>query len=194
MHTFLRARFVVLAIIVSVFGVSLAAQQAAAPATQAAAAKPEVGGVRNFTKVDATLACGGALSPEAYDALKQSGFKSIINLRDASEQGANVADEEKAADQAGLKYFHLPFLSAKPDATKVDEFLTIVADTGNQPIMLHCASGARASLFWAVKRVMVDGWPVEKAMGELPDLSKNVSEPLRTFTLDYLKAHGKTRP
>ena len=49
-------------------------------------------------------------------------------------------------------------------------------------------------MFWAVKRVMIDGWPVEKAMGELPDLSRNLSQPLRTFMLDYLKAHGKVRP
>jgi hypothetical protein len=41
---------------------------------------------------------------------------------------------------------------------------------------------------------MIDGWPVEKAMGELPDLSKNLSQSLRTFMSDYLKAHGKNRP
>jgi len=34
----------------------------------------------------------------------------------------------------------------------------------------------------------------EKAMAELPDLFKNVPQPLRTFMLDYLKAHGKVRP
>ena len=37
-------------------------------------------------------------------------------------------------------------------------------------MMLHCASGGRASMFWAVKRVMIDGWTVDKAMSELPDL------------------------
>ena len=46
-------------------------------------------------------------------------------------------------------------------------------------------------MFWAVKRVMVDGWTVDKATAELPDLMKNVSQPVKTFMLDYLKAHGK---
>jgi uncharacterized protein (TIGR01244 family) len=173
-------------------GVALDAQQAAAPAQ--APAKDAVAGVRNFTKVDATVACGGAITPDAYAALKQAGFASIVNLRAATEQGVNIEADQKAAQDAGLKYYHLPFVTATPDATKFDEFLKLVAAPENQPMMLHCASGGRASMFWAVKRVMIDGWPVEKAMNELPDLSKNVSQPLRTAALDYLKSRGKGRP
>lgn len=148
-------------------------------------------GVRNFTRVDATFACGGALSATAAESLKQAGFKSILNLRAATEEGANVEAEAKAAQDAGLTYVWLPFVTASPDAAKVDKFLEAVVDPANQPMLIHCTSGGRASMFWAIKRVMVDGWPVEKAMGELPDLSKNVSAPLRNFTLDYLKQHGK---
>ncbi len=161
---------------------------------QAAPPADTVAGVRNFTRVDATIACGGALSPEAFAALKQAGFKSIVNLRSESEPGANVAEEQKAAEAAGIRYIHIPFASATPDASKLDEFLKAFADPENQPMMLHCASGGRASMFWAVKRVMVDLWPVDKAMNELPELSKNVAGPLRTFILDYFKSHGKTRP
>jgi uncharacterized protein (TIGR01244 family) len=190
----------------AVLAVALGAWQASAQATtaeQAAAqARPDqmapaiisVAGVRNYTKVDSTIACGGVLSPDAFAALKQAGYKSIVNLRAASEPGANIEDEQKAAQEAGLTYVHLPFATTEPDASKLDEFLKIVAMAENQPMMLHCTSGGRASMFWAVKRVMIDGWPVEKAMNELPDLAKNVGQPLRTFILDYLKSHGKTRP
>jgi uncharacterized protein (TIGR01244 family) len=192
--------------LVAVLGVALGArpsspqgassqQPAAQPRSdQAPAAPGAVAGVRNFTKVDSTIACGGALSADAFAALKQAGYKSIVNLRAASEQGANVEAEQKAAQDAGLTYIHLPFASTAPDASKLDEFLKAVAAPENQPMMLHCASGGRASMFWAVKRVMLDNWPVEKAMNELPDLTKNVGEALRTFTLDYLKSHGKNRP
>jgi uncharacterized protein (TIGR01244 family) len=181
-----------------VFGVSLGARQAAPaqqpqPAAQAAA-KDAVAGVRNFTKVDATLACGGAVSPEGFAALKQAGFASVVNLRAATEQGVNIEADQKAAKDAGLKYYHLPFVTATPDAARLDEFLKLVAMPENQPMMLHCASGGRASMFWAVKRAVIDHWPIEKAMGELSDLSKNVSEPLRTFVTDYIKTHAKGRP
>jgi uncharacterized protein (TIGR01244 family) len=192
--------------VIAVLGVTLGAWQAspqAAPARQAVApAKPDqttpaadtIAGVRNYTKVDSTIACGGALSPDAFAALKQAGYKSIVNLRAASEPGADVEAEQKAAEAVGLNYIHLPFVSTSPEASKVDEFLKVVAMPGNQPMMLHCASGGRASMFWAIKRVMIDGWPVEKAMNELPDLAKNVGQPLRTFAQDYLRSHGKTRP
>ena len=194
MHTNHTRLILPLAFVVALTAAAFAQQPPAAPpaAGQVASARGVVPGVRNFTKADATLACGGALSPEAFAALKQAGFKSIVNLRDDSEAGADSEGEAKAAAGAGIVYLHLPFVATAPDAARLDEFLKVVVDPANQPMMLHCGSGARASMFWAVKRVMVDGWTTEKAMGELSDLSKNVAPPLKTFILDYLKAHGKT--
>ena len=187
-----------LSLFLTVVGLPLAssAQQAAAPApTQQAAGQPaaksEIPGVRNFTRVDAAFACGGALSSDAMTSIKDAGFKSIVNLRAATEEGANVEAETKAAQDAGVKYIWLPFVTAAPEAAKVDAFLAAAADPTNQPMLIHCTSGGRVSMFWAIKRVMIDGWPVEKAMTELPELSKNVSAPLKAFTLDYLKQHGK---
>jgi uncharacterized protein (TIGR01244 family) len=169
-----------------------------APSSQAAQAQPpasgSIPGVRNFTKVDSTIACGGALTLEAYGALRQAGYKSVVNLRLATEPGVNIDEAKKAGESVGLVYIHLPFSNAAPDAIVLDEFLKAVAKPENLPMMLHCGSGTRVSMFWAVKRVMIDGWTVEKAMGELPDLSKNLAQPVRTFMLDYLKAHGKIRP
>jgi uncharacterized protein (TIGR01244 family) len=194
--------FVLAVFLVVVPGARIVPAQAVSVAPSAARAAPEraappaaaVAGVRNFTRVDPAIACGGALSPGAAAALREAGFASIVNLRSQSEPGANVADERKAAEAAGLRYIHIPFANATPDATKFDDFLKAYADPANRPMMLHCASGARASMFWAVERVMVDGRPVAAAMDELPDLSKNVGASLRAFVLDYFKSHGKTRP
>jgi uncharacterized protein (TIGR01244 family) len=190
--TVLRVRSLLLLLFVLALCVAPGASQT--PAQQAAPAAGAVPGVRNFTKVDSTIACGGALSPEAFEALKQAGYKSIVNLRAASEQGNDVEAAKKAAEAAGLRYFHLPFVPATPDMTMLDEFLKLAVKPENQPMMLHCASGGRVSMFWAVKRVMIDGWSVDKAMNELPELSKNVNPTSRALFLDYLKAHGKVRP
>jgi uncharacterized protein (TIGR01244 family) len=183
---------------VFILGLCVAPGASQAPAPQAAQSPaPAVGavpGVRNFTKVDSTIACGGAVTEEAFAALKQAGYKSVVNLRGAAEQGNDVEAAKKAAEGAGLKYFHLPFVPTAPDMAMLDEFLKIAVKPENQPMMLHCASGGRASMFWAVKRVMIDGWTVDKAMGELPDLSKNVNPTSRALFLDYLKAHEKVTP
>ena len=44
--------------------------------------KQEYPGVSNFTRVDATIACGGATEVATLDNLKKDGFKTVINLRD----------------------------------------------------------------------------------------------------------------
>jgi len=193
MHT-TRLRTHTSLVLFSAFFLVAALGASQAPATQAPAAAGAVPGVRNFTRVDATIACGGAVTQEAYAAIKEAGFKSVVNLRLATEPGVNIEEARKAAESAGLIYVHLPFSNAAPDAAVLDEFLKAVVKPENLPMMLHCGSGTRVSMFWAVKRVLIDGWPVEKAMGELPDLSKNLSQPLRTFMMDYLKSHGKVRP
>jgi uncharacterized protein (TIGR01244 family) len=168
--------------------------QSAAPQAAQSSSLTTVQGVRNFTRVDSTIACGGALTLEAFGALRQAGYKSVVNLRPAFEPGAIVDRHRATAEAAGLRYIHLPFDYAAMDAAMVDEFLKAVVKPANLPMLLQCASGNRASMFWAVKRVMVDGWPVEKAMGELTILSQNASPQLRAFVLGYLRAHGKHRP
>jgi len=193
MHT-TRLRTHTSLVLFSAFFLVAALGASQAPATQTPAAAGAVPGVRNFTRVDATIACGGAVTQEAYAAIKEAGFKSVVNLRLATEPGVNIEEARKAAESAGLIYVHLPFSNAAPDAAVLDEFLKAVVKPENLPMMLHCGSGTRVSMFWAVKRVLIDGWPVDKAMGELPDLSKNLSQPLRTFMMDYLKSHGKVRP
>ena len=59
-------------------------------ATPRQLAKQDVEGIRNFTRVDATVACAGATSVEAIAGLKREGFVSIINLRQASERGVDI--------------------------------------------------------------------------------------------------------
>ena len=58
--------------------------------------KMERPGISNYTKVDAVVACGGATETSALAGLKADGFKTIINLRQPTESGANI--EQNAAE------------------------------------------------------------------------------------------------
>ena len=128
--------------------------------------KKDLPGVRNYSRVDATVGCGGAVDPAAMAALKAEGFVSVINLRLASEPGADVDAGRAAAQAAGLKYIHLPFNVAAPDTKVVDTFLAAVADRSNQPVFIHCGSANRVGGMWMIKRVLQDKWPIEKARAE----------------------------
>jgi uncharacterized protein (TIGR01244 family) len=146
-------------------------------------------GITNFARLETTVACGGATGPEAMAEVKKLGFKSVINLRQASEQGVDIPAAEAAASAAGLRYLHLPFNVAAPDPTLVDRFLAAVAASENQPAYIHCAGGSRAAGLWLIKRVIVDKWDVERATKEAEALGLT-SAPVKQFVANYIQTHS----
>jgi uncharacterized protein (TIGR01244 family) len=152
--------------------------------------KQERAGIVNFTKVDAVVACGGATETTALEGLSKDGFKSVINLRLASENNANIELNTARAKELGLKYVHIPFNGQQPDPKVVDQFLAAIADKSNQPAYVHCGSASRVGAVWLVKRVLQDGWTVEKATEEARFIGLR-SEPLEKFALDYIAKHKK---
>ena len=161
-------------------------------APAAAAAVPgAIPGIRAFTHVSDRVTLGGAVDPSAYPLLKQAGYAAVINLRTAAEAGADIEGAKAAAGAAGLTYIHVPFDKAGLTAGTVDTFLKAVSDPANQPVLVHCAGAVRASLMWAIKRAVQDGWPVEEALGEFPWLARSVPEAYRTFAHEYIKKRGR---
>ena len=158
--------------------------------TYAQVTKESVPGISNFSRVETTIACAGATSPAAVAAVKQMGFKSIINLRQASEAGADLDAEAAAAQTAGITYVHLPLNTAGPDPAVVDRFLMAVTTPANQPAFVHCASANRASALWLIKRMLVDKWDAERASTEAAALGLT-NPALKTFALDYVAARKR---
>lgn len=142
--------------------------------------KETVPGIVNFARVESTVACAGATSPAALAEVKRQGFASVLNLRMASEQGADVEGAAAAARALGLTYIHLPMNSASPDPGLVDGFLKVVTDKKNQPVFIHCASANRAAALWMIKRLVVDKWDADKAGTEAAALGLT-SPALKTF-------------
>jgi uncharacterized protein (TIGR01244 family) len=143
-------------------GLSDRDSHAARASSQAEQAGPP--GASNFTRVDATVACGGATEPEAFRILAAEGFRSVINLRLPSEPG--VAEEAAVVEGAGLRYIHLPLDGKAPDPEVAEQFLEVIADPTLAPVYIHCASANRVGAMWAIKRVVHDGWTRERALEE----------------------------
>jgi uncharacterized protein (TIGR01244 family) len=156
----------------------------------AAQTKQDYPGVSNFTRVDATIACGGAAEVAALDALKKDGFKSVINLRVATEPGVNLEENQAKAKALGLNYVHIPFSAGSPDTKVIDTFLATIADKSNQPAFVHCASANRVGAVWLAKRVLQDNYSIEKATQEAKAIG--LSNPgLEKFALQYIADHKK---
>jgi uncharacterized protein (TIGR01244 family) len=152
-------------------------------AAQAQVTKETVPGIVNFAKVETTVACAGATTPAALAEVKRMGYASVINLRQASEPGADIEGSAAAAKAAGLNYIHIPFNTASPDASSVDTFLKAVTDKANQPAFIHCASANRAAALWMVKRIAVDKWDVERASAEAAALGLT-NPALKAFAIE----------
>ena len=123
-------------------------------------------GIKNFSRLETTVACAGAITSEAMPEIKKMGFASVINLREAQEPGADVDKHRAAAEAAGLRYYHVPFNGAKPDPKVADQFVKIISSNEAAPAFIHCASANRASAMWMIKRIVVDKWEVERAEAE----------------------------
>lgn len=164
---------------------------AAVPAL-AQVTKVEMPGIRNYSRVDASVGCGGQVDPAAMAALKREGYVSVINLRQASEPGADIDAGRAAAQAAGLKYMHMPFNAAAPDSKVVDTFLAAVADKSNQPVFIHCGSANRVGGVWMIKRVLQDGWTIDRAKTEAEAIGLT-SAPLAAFAAEYIKSHPPGR-
>jgi len=176
-------RQLLLILTVVTMGVSVAAAQSPVK-------KSTIPGITNFAQVETTVACAGAVTPEAVAGIKKMGFASIINLRLETEPGANIEAEAAAAKAAGINFFHLPLSGSAPDPTVADRFLNIITEPGNQPAMIHCASGNRAAAMWLIKRVLIDKWDNDRALEEATQLG-SMSPVMKAFALDYIQAHKK---
>ena len=108
-----------------------------AAAATAQVVRQDVPGIRNFAKVETTVACAGAITPAAIPEIKKRGFASIINLRLPTAEGADIEGNIAAAKAAGIPYYHIPFSGAKPDPAVVDTFLKTITAPGVQPAFIH---------------------------------------------------------
>ena len=171
-------------------GVVIALTLAVGGASAQSVTKATVPGVTYFSKIESTIACAGATTSAGVAEVKKLGYRSIINLRQASEPGADLEAEAAAAKQVSIKYVHLPMNSASPDPAIVDQFIQAVTDPSAQPVFVHCASGNRAAALWMIKRMMVDGWDVDRASAEATALGLT-SPALKTFAQEYAANHKK---
>jgi len=162
----------------AVLGTALSAQQVS---------KRQIPGISTFAQIESTIACGGATTPDALREIRKMGFKSVINVRLASEPGAMVEEEGAVARSAGLIYIHLPFDANAPDPNLIDNFIAAVTAPANTPAYVHCAAGGRAAALWMVKRVKGDGWPVQRALEEANALGLN--DRFRPWVMNYLRTH-----
>src|SRR5262245_52115667 len=140
--------------------------------------------IRNFLRINDQFCTGGQPKMEHLEMLKRDGVKAIINLRTPGEYRAD--EEEAKAKELGFRYFNIPVVYRDPKDEQVDEFLRITDDPANRPAFIHCTAAIRVGAFWMIRRVLRDGWPVEKAEEEAKKVGLVEAPHLVSFAKSYI--------
>ena len=155
----------------------------------------DVPGIMNFSQIDNAEALpgpkvgfGGATEPSAMPWLAEQGFAAVINLRLATEPGAEVAAERAVAEAVGLRAIHLPFNAEDPDPELLEKFRTALGDRANQPVYIHCHSGTLAAALWMIWRVTDAGVELDTARAEAQSIALKPDEAVG-FAEKYLETH-----
>src|SRR6185295_19776693 len=152
-----------------------------------------VPGINNFWHVDDTVSTGGTITSRemAVPELKRRGIRTVINLAG----GADAEAERTAVEGAGMKYFLFAIDPMALDRAPVDPLLKAMNDRANFPVFVHSGAGHRAAAALMLKRVLVDGWDIEKAGIEAASagmvLNNDMAPVWWKFIRDTLKARGK---
>ena len=158
-------------------------------ASLSVAAQQESPPIRNFVRVNDQFCTGAQPRIEHLEKLKAEGVKVIINLRLPSEHRAE--EEEAKAKELGLRYFNIPVAFGEPKEEQATEFLKITDDPDNRPAFIHCAGAVRVGAFWMIRRVLRDGWTVERAEAEAEKIGLRESPHLNEFVRRYIEKHRK---
>lgn len=104
----------------------------------------------NYNRTTPFVATSGLIKGTGIAELKSRGFKTVLDLRTASE---GTALEQKNVVAAGMAYHNIAISQAAPSQDQIKAFEKLVEDKNNYPILVHCASANRVGAMWTHYRV-----------------------------------------
>lgn len=111
--------------------------------------------VANLTQPAANRFSSGQPTQDQLAALAAAGVKHIVSLRPASELDW---DERSVVESLGMTFHNIPV--GVPDGINqenAEAFSQVLADIGEEPVLMHCASGNRVGALVALKHAQDTG-------------------------------------
>lgn len=136
--------------------------------------------VRNFRVMrEGVLYRSGQLTLAGLkQVLHDYDIKTVVSLRDSTYSGKAPPDlsEEQYCREQDITYVRIPprnwwaMDGSVPAEEGVNEFLGIMDDPKNYPVLIHCFAGIhRTGAYCAINRMEYDHWSNEAAIAEMVD-------------------------
>jgi protein tyrosine phosphatase (PTP) superfamily phosphohydrolase (DUF442 family) len=138
--------------------------------------------------IDHKPTAGGQPSDQAYAKAAANGFRSVLTLRSRSD-GVDLLRERFMVEKNQLRYFNLPVLATLPKQNQVDEFLALLRDKRNQPMLINCAFAERVAPYLMMFNLAERGWDEERAVEEASKSGLH-RKSLQELARNYLKARA----
>ena len=154
-----------------------------ATAQDATASYPEL---PRLQKVDERLYRSAQPRDGGIKRLHELGFKTIINLRGASER---TRAEEAEARALGLNYLTISLPNwGRPNDARVARILEVINAPESGRVLIHCRSGVdRTGMIVAIHRMHDEGWTSRDALAEA---ERNGMRKVQFWMRDYVKDYG----
>ena len=159
--------------------------------------RPPAGQIDSLSKVELPVvlciddkpSVGGQPSGGAYARAAVNGYRSVLTLR-SKQDGVDVVRERLMVEQTKMRYFNIPANAKLPRPERVDEFLSLVRDKANHPMLINCAFAERVAPYMTIFRITEQGWSEAKAIEEATQ-SGLKGDQLKKFARDYLASQKK---
>jgi len=141
--------------------------------------------IRNFGQMDDHFYRGAQPELNDYQALKDLGVKTVIDLQEKP-----TKYEKSAVEALGMKYVNIPMEDTEyPKPEAVETFLKLMDDPATGVAFVHCKGGKhRTGAMGAVYRLNKDGWDYDKTYQEMLNYdfyTKWGRQVIKDFVVDY---------
>jgi protein tyrosine phosphatase (PTP) superfamily phosphohydrolase (DUF442 family) len=109
--------------------------------------------IYNFIQISETIATSGQPTPEQFAAIRDAGYKTIVNLALPTSTNA-IPNEEAIVEALGINYVHIPVIWEEPTLEDLDRFFRVLERDANQKAFVHCAMNMRVSVFIYLYRIL----------------------------------------
>jgi tyrosine-protein phosphatase SIW14 len=120
--------------------------------------------IGNFGQMDEGYYRGAQPVESDYQALKDLGVKTVIDLRNDP-----MSYEKPAVEALGMTYVNIPMSGWKsPKMEDIDKFLALMTDPATGTVYVHCKAGIhRTGITGAAYRYTKYGWDYDQAYKEM---------------------------
>lgn len=124
--------------------------------------------------------------------LRLRGIRTLVNLRSPGSDG--MAEEERFARRYGLAYHNFCIgHTAGTVRVAADQFLRIMEDERNWPVLVHCSRGKeRSGVLAAVFRIECEHWRRSEALAEM--YRRGVTPGSLEAAEDFVRRYGAINP